>query len=96
MSKTPLTSRSIDCGVFCLSLMGTNFVDFLKEANLVLKYGGKLFVAEVLSRFENIKEFTDRYMRDAGFELLKISKLEDFFYVMVFKKVKDFGDIRHI
>lgn len=76
--------------------MGTNFVDFLKEANLTLKYGGTLFIAEVLSRFENIKEFTEKYMKHAGFELLKLSKLEDFFYIMVYKKVKEFGDLRFI
>ena len=43
----------MDAGVFCLSLMGTNFPEFLREANRVLKRDGKLFVAEVLSRFSD-------------------------------------------
>jgi hypothetical protein len=34
--------------------MGTNFPDFIKEANRVLKMGGKLFIAEVLSRFTDV------------------------------------------
>lgn len=39
MSKTPLTDESVDIAVFCLSLMGTNLRDYLKEANRVLKLG---------------------------------------------------------
>ena len=41
-------------GVFCLSLMGTNYVDFIKEASRVLKKGGKLFVGEAVSRIADI------------------------------------------
>ena len=59
ISKLPQNSASLDVGVFCLSLMGTNFPDFLREANRVLKPDGKLFVAEVTSRFSenDCKEF---------------------------------------
>ena len=52
IAAVPLPAKSIDCAVFCLSLMGTNFPDFLIEANRVLKPNGKLFVAEVVSRFD--------------------------------------------
>lgn len=38
-SNTPLEDESCDVVVFCLSLMGTNLKDFLKEANRVLKTG---------------------------------------------------------
>ena len=51
IASVPLENNSMDAGVFCLSLMGTNFPQFLREANRVLKRDGKLFVAEVLSRF---------------------------------------------
>jgi hypothetical protein len=39
MAETPLESESVDIVVFCLSLMGTNLRDYLKEANRVLKTG---------------------------------------------------------
>ena len=42
--------------------MGTNFPDFLREANRVLKSGGKVFIAEVVSRFANIEQFTQKYI----------------------------------
>jgi ribosomal RNA-processing protein 8 len=49
-----LISKSLDVGIFCLSLMGTNYVDFIREANRVLKKDGKLFVGEAVSRIEDI------------------------------------------
>ena len=76
--------------MFCLSLLGTNFPEFIVEANRVLKPSGKLFIAEVLSRFEDIEKFSSHHMlHSGGFKLLKINKLKDFFYIMVFKKVED-------
>ncbi|XP_076950785.1 ribosomal RNA-processing protein 8-like [Bidens hawaiensis] len=52
MSKTPLDSSSIDVAVFCLSLMGTDFPNFIKEAHRVLKQNGCLLIEEVKSRFD--------------------------------------------
>ena len=58
----PLEDELLDIGVFSLSLMGTNFPDFLIEANRVIKSGGILFIAEVLSRFKDVNQFV-RMMR---------------------------------
>ena len=52
IAHTPLADASTDIVVFCLSLMGTNIVDFVREAHRVLRTGGLLKVAEVRSRFE--------------------------------------------
>ena len=38
-AHTPLENDSCDVVVFCLSLMGTNLKDFVKEANRGLKVG---------------------------------------------------------
>ena len=57
----------LDIGVFCLSLMGTNFPQFLKEANRVLLNGGILFIAEVMSRFIDVNEFVKHMKTDVGF-----------------------------
>ena len=51
IANVPIDDEVLDVGVFSLSLMGTNFPDFLVEANRVMKPGGTLFIAEVLSRF---------------------------------------------
>lgn len=52
MSNTPLESSSVDVAVFCLSLMGTDYPSFLKEARKVLKPRGWLLIAEVKSRLD--------------------------------------------
>ncbi|XP_073145860.1 ribosomal RNA-processing protein 8 [Henckelia pumila] len=52
MSNTPLDTSSVDVAVFCLSLMGTNFPNYLQEANRVLKHRGWLLIGEVKSRFD--------------------------------------------
>ncbi|MBA0571923.1 hypothetical protein Golob_002292 [Gossypium lobatum] len=52
MSNTPLRASSVDVAVFCLSLMGTNYASYLKEACRVLKPSGWLLIAEVKSRFD--------------------------------------------
>lgn len=52
MTNVPLGDESVDIGVYCLALMGTNVPDFVREGWRVLKFGGTLRVAEVRSRFE--------------------------------------------
>ena len=39
MANLPVEDSSADIVVFCLSLMGTNILDFVKEARRVLKQG---------------------------------------------------------
>jgi len=89
IASVPLQAHTLDIAVFCLSLMGTNYVDFLLEANRVMKVGATLLVAEVLSRFANVDVFTDALMPKAGFKKIKVQRLNDFFYIMVFLKVAD-------
>lgn len=39
MSHTPLLASQCNVVVFCLSLMGTNLMDYIMEANRILKNG---------------------------------------------------------
>lgn len=63
MSSVPLQNKSVDVAVFCLSLMGINLADFIREAHRVLKPNGVLKIAEVRSRFESksdeLEDFID-------------------------------------
>ena len=52
IANVPLKDNTVDVAVFCLSLMGTNYPEFLMEAQRVLRPQGKLYIAEVRSRFE--------------------------------------------
>ncbi|KAL7521990.1 hypothetical protein ACHAWX_006686 [Stephanocyclus meneghinianus] len=59
ISSVPLPDESVDVGVYCLALMGTNVADFVREGWRVLKFDGILRVAEVRSRFETFAASDD-------------------------------------
>ncbi|XP_039009437.1 ribosomal RNA-processing protein 8-like [Hibiscus syriacus] len=91
MSNVPLDSSSVDVSVFCLSLMGTNYANYLQEAYRVLKPSGWLLIAEVKSRFDPNNGGADpnlftRAVCEMGFT----SELKDFsnkmFGLLYFKK----------
>jgi len=88
MANTPLKTESIDLVVFCLSLMGVNLKDFIFEANRVLKPDGTVYVVEIGSRFEKLKDFKTMWER-LGFELLRqdVDK-KNYFYFFDFKKLE--------
>jgi ribosomal RNA-processing protein 8 len=88
MAKTPLETKSAHVVVYCLSLMGTNLKDFFIEANRILKLSGLLKIAEVSSRFEDIKLFID-FVQKCGFELVSQDLSHNLFYFLNFKKTHD-------
>lgn len=73
IAHVPLQDNTVDIVVFCLSLMGTNISDFVKEAHRILKLGGTVRIAEVRSRFDgegiSIKKFT-KFLKRAGFDIV--------------------------
>lgn len=89
MANTPLKSKSLDCAVYCLSLMGTNMNDYLLEANRLLKIGGFLQIAEISSRYDNVNEFV-KNLELCGFKLLnKEAEDKKVFFFFKFKKVSN-------
>lgn len=70
IANVPLGDSCIDVTVFCLSLMGTNYPDFVKEAWRILIPGGLLLIAEVASRFGDDKcmEMFVKGIERIGFE----------------------------
>jgi len=56
IADLPLADSSVDVAIFCLALMGTNWVNFVEEAWRVLHWKGELWVAEIKSRFGRAKD----------------------------------------
>ncbi|OBT97034.1 25S rRNA (adenine645-N1)-methyltransferase [Pseudogymnoascus verrucosus] len=54
ISNLPLEDNSCDVAIFCLALMGTNWVDFIEEAYRILHWKGELWIAEIKSRFGRV------------------------------------------
>jgi SAM-dependent methyltransferase len=91
MANVPLGDKSVDVGVFCLALMGTNVADFLREAHRVLKDNGRVKVAEVRSRFESTKKKDDledftNSLKKLGFDCVNLDRSNKMFVLMELKK----------
>lgn len=72
-SQTALSADrgAVDVVVFCLSLMGTDWVGMILEARRILKNGGQILIAEVSSRFTDpsTEQFT-KLVERLGFKLM--------------------------
>ncbi|XP_068627762.1 ribosomal RNA-processing protein 8-like [Battus philenor] len=88
MAHTPLLSNSVDVAVYCLALMGTDLIQYLMEANRVLKVGGHLLIAEVESRFDDVEAFT-KVVQKLGFNLKDLDKSHQVFFFIHFTKTKE-------
>lgn len=56
IANLPLADGSVNVTIFCLALMGTNWIDFIEEAYRILHWKGELWVAEIKSRFGPIRK----------------------------------------
>lgn len=72
IAHLPLADGSADIAIFCLALMGTNWIDFVAEAARVVRPGGECWVGEVRSRFAGAKDLEK--LKGKANEQKKISK----------------------
>jgi ribosomal RNA-processing protein 8 len=56
ISNVPLQDGSVDVAIFCLALMGTNWISFIEEAYRILHWKGELWISEIKSRFGRISK----------------------------------------
>lgn len=55
VANLPLADGSVDVAIFCLALMGTNWLDFIDEAYRILRWRGELWISEIKSRFGRVE-----------------------------------------
>jgi superfamily II DNA or RNA helicase len=88
MSHTPLDDLCLDAAVFSLSLMGENFIDYLKEAYRCLKLDGHLWIAEPTSRIQSIDQFKDFLFR-LGFDVSRVDEKWKFTFIKAIKSERE-------
>jgi ribosomal RNA-processing protein 8 len=66
IADLPLKDSSIDVAIFCLALMGTNWIDFIEEAFRILRWKGELWIAEIKSRFGRVPSQARRVDHSVG------------------------------
>jgi superfamily II DNA or RNA helicase len=57
IAHVPLEDESLDVAIFCLSLMGSNFTEYIRKAHRCLVLDGHLHIWEAVSYFEDVKKF---------------------------------------
>ena len=85
IKNVPLENESVDVVVFCLSLMGKNFVEFLSESRRILKPEGILIVCEISSRIVSEKSFLQIFGL-LDYKLSKVKDIHNYFQLFVFRK----------
>jgi ribosomal RNA-processing protein 8 len=88
MKQVPLADHSLDVAVFSLSLMGTNWPEYLAEAHRVLKPYGRLHIAEPISRWQGDKraELLDA-IAAAGFRAFAPIERGSFLYIEADRRI---------
>ena len=92
MSHVPLDDECLDAAVFSLSLMGTNYVDYLKEASRCLKLDGHLWIAEPISRIKDINLFKDLLER-LGFDVRRVHEKWKFTFIEALKSDREINNM---
>lgn len=82
IKNVPLKDGSCNIVIFCLALMGTNFLDFIQEAYRILAPNGELWIAEIKSRFSESNSSGSKPQRpeEVGKEFVDSLKLFGFFH----------------
>lgn len=69
ITHVPLEDKVLDVAIFCLSLMGSNFTDYIREARRCLRLDGWLHIWEPANYFEDVQKFCAR-LGKLGFDVL--------------------------
>jgi hypothetical protein len=86
MFSTPLEEACLDVAVFSLSLMGTNWIDYLREAYRTLKPYGYLFIAEPQKKWQDRTEELKQAIEAEHFSILgNMEQRYDFVYLTALK-----------
>ena len=80
MAHVPLDDETLDVAVFSLSLMGINFVDYLREAHRTLKLDGQLHIIEATERFTDRSGFTNG-LKGLGFDVISVEDTWKFTHI---------------
>ena len=70
VAAVPLDDKVLDLAIFCLSLMGSNFTDYLREAHRCLRLDGLLHIWEPASYFDDMTRFCGD-LEKLGFDVLE-------------------------
>ncbi len=69
IAHVPLENGALDVAIFCLSLMGANLTDYVREGHRCLRLDGRLHIWEPASYFDDVSKFCSQLGR-LGFDVM--------------------------
>jgi superfamily II DNA or RNA helicase len=87
IANVPLPDGALDVAVFCLSLMGSNFTDYVREARRCLRLDGWLHLWEPANYFEDLSKFCSKLGR-LGFDVMAPEKEGAFVRIYAVRNAK--------
>ncbi len=87
IAHVPLEDESLDLAIFCLSLMGSNFTDYVREAHRCLRLDGTIHIWEAASYFDDVPTFCSALGR-LGFEVTSPNTEGAFVRIYAIKNAK--------
>ena len=77
--------NKVDVSVFCLSLMGSNYKEYLQEGYRILKPYGSMFVVEPQKKWENNSEKLISELESTGLKVVDSYTSSRFLYIQCLK-----------
>ena len=85
ISKLPLQSNKVDVSVFSLSLMGSNYTEYLSEGSRILKPYGTMFIAEPKKKWESNLDRLISDLENLGIKVIDNFTSSRFIYIQGIK-----------
>lgn len=79
-----IKDEELDCAVFCLSLWGTDYMDYIKEAYRMLKDGGIVYIAQPNDKVK--QEILLTGSLNIGFKIQTLDHKGNFTYIILKKE----------
>lgn len=87
ITNIPLENNSVDIIIFSLSLMGTNYNEYFKEANRILKQLGHIIIAEPKNRWKDKINELKLNLSNNKFTIHKEDEDDMFLYFFAMKNI---------
>ena len=87
ISKVPLEDQKVDVVIYCLSLMGSNYIDYIKEGFRVLKQYGYIFICEPRKKLEKRLDVFKNELELTGFKVVEVNKTSQFIYLQAIRLI---------
>ena len=85
MSNVPLKDQEVDAVIFCLSLMGSNYIDYIKESFRIIKPFGNIFICEPKKKLEKRLDTFKKELETVGFKVVEVTISSQFIYLQGIK-----------